>query len=415
MSLLNLRLLLCLLGLTALVSLQSVPESSNLSPAAVPKAQDESGVKLLESLNLNESPLRDADQAKIASLTTTLQASEWLGPLAPIAVSPFFGITILAGLSQFGDGFFNLNSFISDNPVLSNPLVFYVFLVLTIVTSVPKFTKVSKPFAQLVDQLEAYAGIATIIIIKVVSSIDTGPAVPEVAVVQMGALSFTTDLLFSIAAIVNILVINGIKCFFEVAAWLVPFPFVDAILEVTNKSLCAGLMSIYAWSPTVATIINLALFVVCLLAFRWTQRRLKFMRSMLIDPLLASLFPSWGQPKHELTVFPKEPVGAFPARVRLLLTRVDAGWQLVQPRWFLPPRVLSLPESQCTLQVKPGMLVNALTVKGATSNSGEPLGNVSFNFSRRHQRHLGKLSEQLAIAVDEASRQQDVQQEFGTI
>ena len=52
--------------------------------------------------NLTDDPLTSSDAAKIDNITSSLNWAEWLGPLAPIAISPFFGITILAGISQFG-------------------------------------------------------------------------------------------------------------------------------------------------------------------------------------------------------------------------------------------------------------------------------------------------------------------------
>ena len=106
-----------------------------------------------ESLNFAP-PFPSGDTDSIAQITTMAQASDWLGPLAPIAISPFFGITILAGVSQFGGNWELPNSFISDNPVLQNPYLFWTFLCLTILTSVPRFTKVSKPFAQAIDPNE---------------------------------------------------------------------------------------------------------------------------------------------------------------------------------------------------------------------------------------------------------------------
>ena len=132
----------------------------------------------------------------------------------------------------------------------SNPAVFWVFLCLTIMTSLPRLTKVSKPAAQAIDQLEAYAGIITIVLIRLMTSSmgDSGSMVAAGAdsamVVQMGIFSMGADVLLSLAAIVNIFVINTVKFFFEVMVWLIPFPMVDAALELTNKSLCAGLMAI---------------------------------------------------------------------------------------------------------------------------------------------------------------------------
>lgn len=44
------------------------------------------------------------DLAKSQPFDSTLSIAEWLGPMAPVALSPFFGITCLSGLSLFGGG-----------------------------------------------------------------------------------------------------------------------------------------------------------------------------------------------------------------------------------------------------------------------------------------------------------------------
>ena len=254
-----------------------IVESQSLALAA---PQLEFGADLLKS------PLTDEDQASMKAIS----ASEWLGPLAPVALSPFFAITCLAGLSQFGGDYLPLNSFISNNAVLQNEYVFWIFGALTLLTSLPRLTKVSKPFAQAMDMLETYGGIITIIVLRFASSIPSGEPLEPIEtamVVQMGWMTFPVDVLFSLAAIVNIIVINSVKFFFEVLVWLVPFPFVDALLEIANKGICAGLMAVYAYSPLVATILNLILFAACFYAFNWTKRRVAYWRTMLTDPILA--------------------------------------------------------------------------------------------------------------------------------
>ncbi|MCA9201028.1 MAG: hypothetical protein KDA87_25990, partial [Planctomycetales bacterium] len=103
-----------------------------------------------------------AEQHAAARLSEHVSTSEWLGPLAPVALSPFFGITCLSGMAIFGEGWLPADHFLTRaSTPLKNPVVFYSFLTLTVLTSVPRLSKVSKPFAQAVDQLEAYAGIIT--------------------------------------------------------------------------------------------------------------------------------------------------------------------------------------------------------------------------------------------------------------
>ena len=235
---------------------------------------------------LLDNPLSRSDMSKANGLAGSVRASEWLGPLAPIAISPFFGVTLLAGLAQFGADWMPVNQFLSNNAILKNPAVFWVFLILTLLTSIPRFTKVSKPAAQAIDQLEAYAGIITIILLRVMMMPEEAPMAEGPIAMQAGFFSMTADTLMCVAAIINIVVINTVKFFFEVSVWLIPFPFVDAMLEVANKSACVALMAVYAYNPVIATILNLIIFTACLIAFRWIHRRTVYLRTMLLLSLI---------------------------------------------------------------------------------------------------------------------------------
>ena len=333
------------------------------------------------------------DEELASELTGTISAMEWLGPLAPIAISPFFGLACLCAISQYGGDILPFNAFISDNPVLQNPVVLWTFVILTIVTSIPRLSKVSKPVGQAIDQLEAWSGIITIVIIRfAASSGDPGTDTAMVAIpmLQCGVLSMSADVLFSIAAIVNILVINTVKFFFEVSVWLMPFPMVDAMLEAANKSVCAALIAIYAFSPFWATVLNGIIFLGCFLAFRWVKRQVTYMRSIFLDPLWAMVFPSHGVPTtNELTVFPKRDIGPFKARERLQL--IDAGddWELLQKRILFPSRSHLLPKSTNSMELVSGMIVNRINIAGSTS----------LLFTRRFHDHLPELAKLIGVSV----------------
>ena len=198
------------------------------------------------------------DIAATSSWVNSTEVAQWLGPLAPVALSPFFGVTCLSGLALWGPEWATDNALLGQSGPLRNPTLFFVLLGLTVLTSLPRLTKVSKPFAQAVDRLETYAVIVILLAIKVSSSMESGGD-PQVAMVQLGMLSFTVDTLLAIAMAINILVINSVKFFFEFLVWLTPVPFLDAIFEVCNKSLCAALMAIYAYSPTPVSYTHLTL------------------------------------------------------------------------------------------------------------------------------------------------------------
>jgi hypothetical protein len=345
---------------------------------------------------LLDNPLSRSDMRKANGLAGSVAASEWLGPLAPIAISPFFGVTLLAGLAQFGADWMPVNEFLSNNAVLKNPAVFWVFLVLTLLTSIPRFTKVSKPAAQAIDQLEAYAGIITIILLRVMMMPEEAPMAEGPIAMQAGLLSMTADTLMCVAAIINIVVINTVKFFFEVSVWLIPFPFVDAMLEVANKSACVALMAVYAYNPFIATILNLIIFTACLIAFRWIHRRTVYLRTMLLDPVVALAWPRYGIPKKQrITVFNKEPIGPFTAKSKLLLMRQESGWKLVEQRLLLPGKSMEIDPSS-NLTIHRGVLGN----KFQFSMSGDSEGDENeLVFSRRYSGNLDELAKLLGVGI----------------
>lgn len=386
--------LLILIGIAVLFSFQeSAPQQSNNS--AIEWAKSITGI--------NENDLPADIETGATEVANFAQASEWLGPLAPIAISPFFGIACLAGISQFGGDYLPLNHLMSSNPVLNNPMIFWVFLGLTIITSLPRLTKISKPAAQAIDQLEAYAGIITILVIRFLPMfVGDSPAETETAlVIHAGLFSFSADIIFGIAAIINIIVINSVKFFFEVLVWLIPFPLVDAMLELANKSVCAGLMAVYAYSPTLATLLNLLLFVSCLIVFRWIQRRVTFMRSMIGDPIWSLLSPSYGKCTQDcVTVFPQSRWLGFAEKTRLLLRPTDDGWELIQPKFLRPSRIKKLDRVESALTMREGLLVNTIEVSG--TNPGKLF------FSRRYRNQTDELSRLLRIELSNEVSEEDL-------
>ena len=349
--------------------------------------------------NFSGDPLPAGDMARVAALEGLSQSAsvaEWLGPMAPIALSPFFGIACLAALSQYGADWVPGNTFLSSNAILNDPVVLWIFVALTLLTSLPRLTKVSKPMAQAIDQVETYAAIITILIVRwYAGSIESSPevAMAEFQVVNMGFFSFTSDALLSVAAIINILVINSVKFFCEVMVWLTPFPFVDALLEAGNKSVCAGLIAIYAYSPMIATILNLILFAVCLVMFRWTQRRVTWLRSVLVDPIRARIQPAFGQPENgSLIVFAQDSFGPFPSKARIEMTPNETGWSLKQRQWFFPDNELQLDRATSQLNMTSGIVTNRIEVVGPDS------GNLLF--TQRYGRSLQTLSEKIGLRYD---------------
>ena len=356
-----------------------------------------------ESQNLIENLLgpldtEGVDTEAIATTSTWIQTTgitELLGPLTPLALSPFFGVTCLSAISLWGPEWANSSPMLGSNGALRSETIFITFLALTILSSVPRFTKVSKPFAQAVDRLEAYAVIIILLVIKISTSVETAADEP-VAMIKMGIFSAGLDTFLAVAMIINILVINSVKFFFEFLAWLTPVPFLDAVFELCNKTLCLGLMAIYAFSPTLATIINLAFFLVALILFRWIYRRTLFYRTMVLDPVFARIWPPHAKPRNnELIVFNRAELGKFSAKSRLRLIRGEeenAGWILQETRWWLPQREHVL-EPDTNLKIHLGWIMNSVQFTSSDKK-------YYLTFSRRYnQETLRTLADRMGITL----------------
>ncbi|MEM6978085.1 MAG: hypothetical protein AAF539_00375 [Planctomycetota bacterium] len=397
---------------------------SGLSLGQNAPVESSDAVESLDSsaMSVPEALQGDFDTGDIAAATAwadRLNLADWLGPLAPLALSPFFGVACLSGLALYGPQWVTDNALLdSASPLCSVP-VFVSFLVLTVLTSVPRLTKVSKPFAQAVDRLEAYAVIVILLVIKVMSSIGGDAeslASAEPIIVQAGVISLTSDCLLMIAMTINILVVNSVKFFFEFLVWLTPFPTIDAIFEICNKTLCAGLMTIYATSPTAATVLNLVILLAALIVFRWIGRRVKFHRTMLLDPVLAKCFPRYALPSnHGLIAFSRDAVGSVPSRSLLKLIRSDSGLRLVPGSAWSP---LNWGVGRDGFQVSPtpqatltrGWLTHTLAMTVCDANESEGADDhqanwmpIQLTISRRHDGHLQTLVEEFDLKLVEPS------------
>jgi hypothetical protein len=341
----------------------------------------------------------EVELAQQLQQTTESPWAEWLGPLAPVALSPFFGITCLAGIAQFGGDLLPANQFLQNSVILKNSWLFWVLLVLTLITSLPRLSKVSKPVAQAIDLLETYSGIILILLIKFMPIGTPGGATVSAvnassAMFQMGVIDFSMDMLFAVAAVLNVLVINTVKFFFETLVWLIPVPTIDAMLEAGNKLVCGGLMAIYCYSPTLAAILNLIIFLACAMVFAKISRRVRQMRSLITEPLLSLVSKGYAQYDHQpLVVFNQQPWEGFPAYSRMILKPVSDGWELHGSRYWVLPRMAKILSRESKLILGEGMFVNTIEVQGAKP--------VRLTFSRRYRNQTDKLCGTLKISLSQ--------------
>lgn len=237
-----------------------------------------------------------------ARLVQTIPWTDYLGPLAPVALSPFFGVTLLSGSAILAaNDVMPATPLTTNAEILQEPVVFGVFLALTVMTSAPRLTKVTKPFAQAMDQLESYAGIVTVFLIQAAATLAANQAEATAGVLaeplRGGFLDGGIAGALMLLSVINLFVINTVKFVFETLIWLSPIPLVDAFFEAALKAVTAGLMAIYIYSPGLAALIDLALFALSLLVFRWAFRLMGYGRSILFAPLAHGLLKRIGLSK----------------------------------------------------------------------------------------------------------------------
>ncbi len=320
-----------------------------------------------------------------ANVETT---SEWLGPLAPIALSPYFGMTCLAGMAQFGSGtWLDSNEFVSKNPVLRQPAVFWGFLALTLLTSLPRFFKVSKPVVQLLDQLETWSVLITLAVLRV-AAMQEDTSAAEIHAAGLGTV--TWELLLLLAAVVNVIVISTVRFVCELAIWLSPIPLVDAVFELVNKGFAAMLMAVYAVSPLLALALNLILFAICGWLFFPMLRWANYLRTMMIDPILVLVFPriaTWHP--GELMVFNRRRLGKFPPRSCLWLRRQGHRLIVRRTNWWIGSTEIELQTSLGSPELSSGLFINKIILPG------DP--DIELIFSNRYANQLGAISEHFGL------------------
>jgi hypothetical protein len=344
-----------------------------------------------------------ADQAKGEQLSKKITAFQILAPLAPVALSPFFGITCLSGTSILCNmGVLPKNDFLMGNKALNNWLVFGIFLALSIATSLPKWTAVSKGFGQAIDRLETYAGIISYFGIYYLSSIGHDETAKQV-VYAAGIFSFTKGTLLMIAAAINIIVINTVKYFFELLVWISPIPALDAAFEAANKVVTAALAAIYAFNPYLAMVLNIILFLICLTIFNWAKRNVTYFRAIMIEPIIAKLFgkTNFSPPPHIkakisvfveqgeplLKVFPTRKIQKIKKKEMCYLTAGKEGLFLVKPRLIRQPKIEKLDTANAQIEISSGLLSN--TIEITSQEMTKPTG---LTFSKIYNKQIDSLA-----------------------
>ncbi|MBI2435707.1 MAG: hypothetical protein HYV26_22865 [Candidatus Hydrogenedentes bacterium] len=353
---------------------------------------------------------RERAQAEI--LVERLPVAELLGPLAPVALSPFMGLTCLSGITLLQQqGVLGGNLLLEQHPLLGDLRFFLVLLFLTLLTSVPKLFTVSKFFAQAVDWVEAYTGLILFLLVMVLGS-SVPPPHPEFTVVQAGVFSAGQNLLLMAAVAVNFIVVNTVKYFFEVLVLLTPIPLLDATFEIANKSLCFALAAAYAINPYLALVPGALLFLACLPLFYWAHRGMVYYKTLLLDPVLKSLWLRlrghavsdvsprliWflekvvGRPVSlAVKVFPQQPFAGLRRKRLLLLAIGEHSAHLVALRWWRAPVIVPL--AGLGIALERGILVDSFHLRAPGGSE------VRFVFSRYYRPHLPLIASGLGLRL----------------
>ncbi|MCG8525326.1 MAG: hypothetical protein MI748_03020 [Opitutales bacterium] len=376
---------------------------STIAPVtAIPSESSVAETEVAQAIGLD---LTD-DQRRATTLVQTLPVEEVLGSLAPIALSPFFALTCLSGASLLSEAGLLpegvANNFIMgrDSPLSHGP-VFIGLLALTLLTAAPKLTKVSKPFAQAVDQIEGYSGIIAAIAVQVLSRVTMESDAPseQIAMVyQAGFITATYSTIMSALLIafsaINIFVVNSVKFFFEVMILISPFPTVDAIFEAANKAFTALLIAVYLISPWLAMVLNLLIFAFSLAVFMWTYRRADFMRCALSDPFFgwfAETFFRMRPMTEKSTKLPKsideayldgdvilkafvgKKMKGFSRKSKGFLVHKEGKTYFIKPRLFREDKVAELGGEDLYSEVREGLFSHSIAF---AAGSGETIQKI---------------------------------------
>ncbi|QDV25621.1 hypothetical protein [Aureliella helgolandensis] len=312
--------------------------------------------------------LEDQTLSSTQAIAQQFGGSDWLGPLAPVALSPFFGLTMLSGVATYGPDWLQAHSSLfTHSSMLNNPLLFWIMLSLALITSLPRLTKVSKPLALAAENFETYSAVIILIVVRLLShgseasASSVEPLAGSTVMVTAGVSGFSLDVVVSTFAALNVIVINAVKLFLEFLVWLIPVPAIDAVVEAVNKLMCAALMALYCFSPVSAAVVNLLLLLICGIVFGWVYRRLRYYRQLAIGPMLALLLPRlFAQRDSSFTAFCAQATGGLPRLNRVGIRRDEQGDYQVTGRWWW--RTVQLHCAAAAVRHEGGLLGNGLVM-----------------------------------------------------
>ena len=323
-----------------------------LSSGIQGSAQSESTSRVGSTEGIDEPTSSAIPKQGAERISRIVAAQDWLGPVSAIALSPFFGLACLSGIATYGPSFLREHSsLLGITGPMNNPALFWSMAALAIITTLPRWTKFTKPISLAIEKLEAYSAIIILVVMRLTvdfSAASTGIEVLSPGneihnpVLQAGFTTLPLDILLALAIALNMIVVNTIKLFIDVLIWITPFPAIDIVLDLIGKSLCALLLGIYAWSPWLALVLDLLIFIACAMVFMKVTRRLRYYRDLVLKPILRKVLGSGGDSSsanpssQHASVFLAKPYRGFPAlsRATLEMGKGSGALTLQLHGWF---------------------------------------------------------------------------------
>lgn len=225
------------------------------------------------------------DTAGITSaLKTNLLLSEQLGMLGPVAISPYWGLFLASAASLFGGV---ENEFLVTHPFMGNWIVFLLFGLSAVLTSVPNITKYSKALGVASSYLEDHVSIVIVVLAITLpilhNAVGTPPAHGEFGILDMSLYS----LVMMAFSAFYMFVVTTVRLFFELIAFITPVPLIDTAVEVAKKVSSLILMGVYFISPEVALGISLLLLIIAFFLFKKANRTMNYFKQIYITPILS--------------------------------------------------------------------------------------------------------------------------------
>ncbi|HPQ69350.1 MAG TPA: hypothetical protein PKW95_09470 [bacterium] len=101
----------------------------------------------------------------------------------------------------------------------------------------------------------------------------------------------TKYIVLAVVSVVNFYVIASVRFAFSVVvSFFSPMPWMSGICSLLRSLVAGGLIFLYSWQPWLAIVINILIFLFALLVFRWAYRVGRYVKQVILEPVVHKLF-----------------------------------------------------------------------------------------------------------------------------